>query len=103
MKNIDITLKVNNTEYSLSVAPNKRLLDLLRDELRLTGTKEGCGIGECGACTVIMNGKKINACLVLAGQADGAEILTIEGLEKDDGTLHPLQAAFIDAGAVQCG
>ena len=79
-----------------------RLLDLLRNVFRLTGTKEGCGEGECGACTVIVNGKTVNSCLVLAGQAEGAEIITIEGLSVD-GKPGKLQQAFIEAGAVQCG
>ena len=103
MKEIELDFKVNQKEYILPVAPNRRLIDVLRDDLRLTGVKEGCGIGECGACTVIINGKKVNSCLVPAGQADGAEITTIEGLEGEDGQLHPLQEAFIEAGAVQCG
>jgi carbon-monoxide dehydrogenase small subunit len=78
------------------------LLDLLRYDLGLTGTKEGCDEGDCGACTVIVNGKVVTACLVLAVEADGATITTIEGLHKGD-TLHPIQQAFVDSGAVQCG
>ena len=103
MKKIMLNLTVNNREYSLSVDTNKRLLDVLRDDLKLIGVKEGCGIGECGACTVIMDGKIVVSCLVLAGQAQGSRITTIEGLEGKHGELHPLQQAFIDAGAVQCG
>ena len=102
MKKIKISLTVNGKKDTLRVAPNLRLLDLLRDELRLTGTKEGCGIGECGACTVILDGKAVNSCLVLAGQCDGSEVITIEGLARN-GELHPLQQSFIDHGAVQCG
>lgn len=102
MKKIKLTITVNGKKHTLRIAPNLRLLDLLRDELRLTGTKEGCGIGECGACTVILDGKAVNSCLVLAGRCDGSEIITIEGLARD-GTLHPLQQSFIDHGAVQCG
>ena len=97
-----ISLTVNEKEYSVSVDENLRLLDLLRDELRLLGTKEGCGEGECGACTVIMDGETVNSCLVMAFQADGSKILTIEGMEKD-GKLHPVQKAYIEVGAVQCG
>jgi carbon-monoxide dehydrogenase small subunit len=78
------------------------LLELIRDHLHLTGTKEGCGTGDCGACTVLLNNKPVNSCLVLAIEADGKEILTIEGL-AENGKLHPLQEAFIEHGAVQCG
>lgn len=99
---MDLKLKINGKEYHVKVKPYKRLLDVLRDELHLTGTKEGCGIGECGACTVIMDGKAVNACLVLAASAEGREIYTIEGLEEN-GRLHPLQEAFIRHNALQCG
>ena len=97
-----IKLTVNQQVYELQVDPNRRLIDLLRDQLGLTGTKEGCGQGECGACTVLMDKKAVNACLVLAFQADGKEILTIEGLGTED-NLHPIQEAFLRQGAVQCG
>jgi aerobic carbon-monoxide dehydrogenase small subunit len=103
VEKISIQLRVNSKDYTLSIAPNARLLDVIREDLGLTGTKEGCSIGECGACTLLMDGKKVNSCMVLAAQADGAEILTIEGVNGSDGELHPLQKAFIDAGAVQCG
>ncbi len=103
MKKIKLNLTVNNKKYSILVDTSKRLLDVLRDDLNLLGVKEGCGVGECGACTVIMNGKAVNSCLVLAGQAQGSTIVTIEGLENERGELHPLQRAFIAAGAVQCG
>ncbi len=98
----DIKLNVNGKDYTLNVDENIKLLGLLRDELGLTGAKEGCGEGECGACTVIMDGETVNSCLVMAFQADGSNILTIEGLEQN-GELHPIQQAFIDVGAVQCG
>jgi carbon-monoxide dehydrogenase small subunit len=97
-----INFKVNGKGYDLAVEPNKTLVDLLRYDLGLTGTKKGCGTGECGSCTVIFNGKPVNSCLVLAIQANGAEILTIEGLRPPQG-LHPLQQAFVDKGAIQCG
>jgi carbon-monoxide dehydrogenase small subunit len=97
-----ITLTVNGTERELAIEPNRTLLDVLRYDLELTGTKKGCDVGECGSCTVILNGKPVNACLVLAIQANGAEILTIEGLKPSQG-LHPLQQAFVDKGAIQCG
>ncbi len=97
-----ISFVLNSQNMSIEIEPNIRLLDLLRDKFNLTGTKEGCSIGECGACTVIMNGKAVNSCLVLAGQCYGAEIITIEGIEKD-GKLHPLQENFLKSGAVQCG
>ena len=95
-----ITIKINNLTKTLDVNPNLRLLDLIRDEFHLTGTKEGCGVGECGACTVIMNGEPVNSCLVMATQADGADIETVENLET---TAPELQKAFVDNGAVQCG
>lgn len=109
MNKIELKLKVNNRDHSIIVDGNRRLLDVLREDLNLMGVKEGCGVGECGACTVILNGKAVNSCLILAGQVQGCEIITIEGLEGENGepypkgTLHPLQQAFIDAGAVQCG
>ena len=103
MNTAEIHLTVNGKQYTVEADPAKRLLDLLREDLHLTGVKEGCGIGECGACTVILNGKTVNSCLLLAGQAEGSEIITIEGVEGKDGELHPLQDAFIEAGAVQCG
>lgn len=99
---VDISLKVNGEFFEISVDENLRLIDLLRDELGFVGTKEGCGEGECGACTVIMDGETVNSCLVMAFQANGSNILTIEGLERN-GKLHPVQQAYIDVGAVQCG
>ena len=97
-----IRLNINDQEYELAVEPNLTLVDLLRDELNLTGTKKGCEIGECGSCTVIMDGKPVNSCLVLAVQANGREITTIEGLENEQG-LHPIQESFVQHGAIQCG
>ena len=97
-----ISLKVNGKDHELAVDTNQILVDLLRYDLGLTGTKKGCGTGECGACTVLLNDKPVNACLVLAVQANGAEILTIEGLKPPQG-LHPLQQAFVENGAIQCG
>jgi len=102
MDKVNIKLIVNSKEYSLSILPNRTLLDVLREDVGLTGTKRGCEIGECGACTVIMNGEVVNSCLVLATQADGNEILTVEGLMKKS-RLHPLQQSFIDHDAVHCG
>lgn len=102
MKKITISFTLNNQPVTLNVNPNARLLDVLREELHLTGTKEGCGVGECGACTVLIDGETANSCLVLAPQVDGHTVLTVEGLEKN-GELHPLQKAFIEHGAVQCG
>ncbi len=97
-----IRLKVNGDVYELSVDPNELLIDVIRNRLDLTGTKEGCGAGDCGACTVIIDGKSVNSCLMLAIEADGRDILTIEGIAKD-GKLDPIQKAFIDEGAIQCG
>lgn len=102
MDNYDIKLSVNGKEYQAQVDASTRLVDLLRNHLHLLGTKEGCGKGECGACTVLMNGKTVMSCLVLAVQANGADIITVEGLGGED-ALHPLQQAFITHGAVQCG
>ncbi len=102
MSKLSVTFTLNGEEETVNVEPDARLLDTLRKKLDLTGTKEGCGIGECGACTVIMDGKAVNACLVLTAQAEGSEILTVEGLEVN-GELDPLQKSFIDNQAVQCG
>ena len=99
---LSIKFKLNGKEVNIKTSSNRRLLDLLREDLGLTGTKEGCSIGECGACTVILNGKAVNACLILAPQINGAEIITVEGLEKD-GVLSSLQDSFLKHGAVQCG
>jgi carbon-monoxide dehydrogenase small subunit len=100
--NVEITVTVNGNEYRQTVSPAMTLLQLLRERLHLTGTKEGCGIGECGACTVIMNGKAVASCLILAVEADGAQLRTIEG-ESRDGELSNLQQAFVEHGAIQCG
>ena len=97
-----IKLTVNGRKCELVVEPNESLVEILRDRLGLTGTKIGCGVGDCGTCTVLMGGKPLNSCLVLAVQANGKTITTIEGLKVDHG-LHPLQQAFMDNGAVQCG
>jgi len=97
-----IRLEVNGFEYDLLVKPHWTLLKVLRDEIGLTGAKEGCGKGECGACTVIIDGKAVLACLILAVQAQGKSILTIEGLAQED-KLDPLQDAFVQYGAIQCG
>jgi carbon-monoxide dehydrogenase small subunit len=99
-KTIRITLNGKKTE--LEVPSHRLLLDLLRDEIGLTGTKEGCGTGDCGACTVLLNGKAVNSCLIFSGELDGADIVTIEGL-KIGPELHPVQQAFIQDGGVQCG
>ena len=99
---VRIDLLVNGKKHSLEVEEDMRLIDLLREKLGLTGVKEGCSEGECGACTVIMDGEVVNSCLVMAFQAHESNIITIEGLDEE-GSLHPLQQAFIDAGAVQCG
>jgi len=97
-----VTCTVNGTRASLEVYPMARLLDVLREELRLTGTKEGCGEGECGACSVIINGEVVNSCLVPILQAEGTEIRTIEGIAGEE-QLHAVQAAFIACGGAQCG
>ena len=100
---IPITLTINGQAQQLRVAPWTTLLDLLREDLHLTGTKKGCDHGQCGSCTVLVDGARINACLALAVMKDGADITTIEGLAAPDGSLHPVQAAFVEHDAFQCG
>jgi carbon-monoxide dehydrogenase small subunit len=97
-----IQLNVNGEPHDLEVRPNRLLLETLREDLGLTGSKEGCSVGVCGACTVLVDGQMVSSCLMLTVQADGAEITTIEGLAKD-GELDPLQTAFIEYGGFQCG
>ncbi len=100
---IDISLTLNGRARTVSVAPHHTLLDVLRDDLGLTGTKECCLVGECGACTVRLDGRIVDSCLVLAVEADGGEVTTVEGLAPEPGRLTALQSAFLDKGAVQCG
>jgi len=95
-------IRVNGQDYEITVEPGRTLLDVLRYQLGLTGTKEGCGTGSCGSCTVLVDGEAINSCLVFAVEVEGKEITTIEGLSQKE-QLHPLQQAFINEGAVQCG
>lgn len=97
-----VNMLVNGRAVRAEVPATRTLLEFIREDLGLTGTKEGCGKGECGACTVLLDGRPVNSCLVLAYQADGREVLTVEGLEQD-GSLHPIQEAFVAEGAVQCG
>ncbi|MBN2054087.1 (2Fe-2S)-binding protein [bacterium] len=97
---ISVRLTVNGTEHHFHLPAHRRLLDLLRDDLGLTGVKEGCGQGECGTCTVLLDGKPVNSCLVLAAQAEGCDVVTIEGLGDE---LHPIQQALIEEGGIQCG
>jgi carbon-monoxide dehydrogenase small subunit len=97
-----IALKVNGESHEVAVAPRMALLEVLRDMLGLTGTKNGCSLGNCGSCTVLLNGKPVASCLVLAVEAQGKEVMTIEGLAQN-GELHPMQQAFIEHGALQCG
>jgi carbon-monoxide dehydrogenase small subunit len=98
-----ITLTVNGVRRELLVAPNELLLNVLRDRLALTGTQYGCGIGECGACTVLLDGAPVLSCLTLAIASDGSDIVTVEGVAQPDGRLHPIQDSFLEHGAVQCG
>jgi len=102
MKRI-VRFQVNGEQTTVHVEPTKTLLDVLREDLFLTGTKRGCDSGECGACTILLNGQAVHSCLILAAELDGKDVLTIEGLSKDRKELHPLQKAFIEKGAVQCG
>jgi xanthine dehydrogenase YagT iron-sulfur-binding subunit len=99
---LNVVLRVNGTEHRLTLDPRTTLLDALREHLQLTGSKKGCGLGQCGACTVLMDGKRVKSCLSLAALVDGREITTIEGLAQGE-RLHPLQAAFIERDAFQCG
>lgn len=98
---IPLEITVNGERYDLRVKPNRTLLDVVREDLGLTGTKRGCGSGKCGSCTVLLEGQPANACLILAPQVNGKEVLTIEGLATEK--LHPLQIAFAEKGAIQCG
>lgn len=97
-----IQLKVNGEPYEIRVEPWKTLVEVVREDIGLTGTKEACSTGECGACAVLLDGKPVNSCLVLAVEAQGKDIITVEGLAKE-GKLHPIQEAFIQHGAIQCG
>ena len=103
MKKMSVVLNVNGEEYDIYISPNRTLLEVLRDELELTGTKESCGEGVCGSCTVLCDGFPIRSCLTLAAEVQGAEITTVEGLRMEDGQLDLLQQSFIEHGAVQCG
>jgi len=102
MKKSLITITVNDRQYDLAVPPHRTLLQVLREDLGLTGAKHGCGLGECGACTVLVDGTPVNSCLMLAVQAHGCKVTTIEGLAPE-GRLHPIQEAFVEHGAIQCG
>ena len=102
MKEIDIELSVNGKKYQLRVEPRRTLVEVLRENLGLMGTKKSCNEGECGACTLIMDGKAVTSCLVLALDAQGKEIITVEGLSEGE-TLHPIQESFLKHGGVQCG
>ena len=102
MKTIRVAFEINDEKVSLDVRPYETLLETLRERLSLTGAKEACGMGSCGACTVIINGVPVRSCLVLTAEADGAVITSVEGL-RQNGKLHPLQQAFMEKGAVQCG
>jgi len=102
LKEVTISFKLNGKDYTLTVPTNTTLLQIIRDKVKLTGTKRGCAKGECGACTVIFNGKIVDSCLVLAPKVDGAEITTVEGIGTFDNP-HPIQKAFVEEGAVQCG
>jgi carbon-monoxide dehydrogenase small subunit len=98
-----IAFSLNGREVRATVAGDERALDLIRQAFGLTGTKEGCGRGECGACTILLDGEPVNSCLLVAAKLDGHQVTTIEGLQAPDGSLHPLQKAFLEKGAVQCG
>lgn len=97
-----VNARINGEEHELFTDPHRTLLEALRDTIGLTGTKEGCGTGDCGACTVLLDGSPVNACLVLAPEVEGKEVITIEGIATDN-TLHPVQEAFVNEGGLQCG
>lgn len=99
---VQVKLNINGDEYQVNISPTRTLVDVLREDLRLTGTKKGCGAGECGACTVLLDGKPVDSCMVLAVQVQGKEIITIEGLAKAN-VIDPIQESFAKNGAVQCG
>ena len=99
---MNVVLRINGRDHGLTLDPRTTLLDALREHLQLTGSKKGCGLGQCGACTVLMDGRRVKSCLSLAGLAEGREITTIEGLSRGE-SLHPLQAAFVERDAFQCG
>jgi carbon-monoxide dehydrogenase small subunit len=103
MSNVELSFKLNGKTVEVAVSPGTLLVDLLRENLGLTGTKVGCREGECGACTVLMDGEAVNSCLIPALKVQGREVTTIEGLQKPDGSLDPIQDAFMEAGAAQCG
>lgn len=100
---IEVRLRLNGESRVFCVPPGRRLLDLVRDDAGLTGTKEGCATGECGACVVLLDGRPVTSCLVLAASCGGHEVVTVEGLESRDGVLHPFQQALVNSGGVQCG
>ncbi|UBN56448.1 (2Fe-2S)-binding protein [Pantoea agglomerans] len=102
-ENLQLQLAINGQPHTMRVDPRVTLLDALREHLTLTGTKKGCDQGQCGACTVLINGKRVLSCLTLAAQANGQSVTTIEGLAQADGTLHPVQARFLEHDAFQCG
>ena len=101
--NVLCTLHVNGTDHTVAVGSSDTLLEVLRERLGLTGTKKGCNVGDCGACTVLVNGEPMNGCLLLAAEMEGKAIVTVEGLENADGTLHPCQQAIVDTHGSQCG
>jgi carbon-monoxide dehydrogenase small subunit len=102
VEKVELAFTVNGEPMRLKVPPGATLLEVLREDLELTGTKYGCGEGECGACSVLLDGRVVNSCLILAQECDGSEVLTIEGL-RSNGQLHPIQKAFVEYGAIQCG
>ncbi len=103
MEKRTISFILNGEPVEVEIEPHLTLLQLLRDHLELTGTKEGCGMGECGACTILLDGKAVNSCIFPAQEVEGRKVITIEGLMDAQGNLHPIQKAFIDHGAIQCG